>query len=86
MKSFLSDQVVWEEFELFFHIFSDTYFVLAVVLAPINKILLDQSKTDSEVQHLFSQTGSHLTDGRKFEFLFSSRPLLPYRDSYHWKS
>lgn len=59
--------------------------ILAVVLAPINKILLDQSKTNSEVQHLFPQTGSHLTDGTKFEFLFSSKPLFPYCDSCHWK-
>lgn len=59
--------------------------ILAVVLAPINKVLLDQSKTDSEVQHLFPQTGSHLTDGTKFEFLFSSKPLFPYCDSCHWK-
>lgn len=59
--------------------------ILAVVLAPINKILIDQSKTNSEVQHLFPQTGSHLTDGTKFEFLFSSKPLFPYCDSCHWK-
>lgn len=33
-KSLLSDQVAWEEFELFLRIFSDAYFVLAVVFSP----------------------------------------------------
>lgn len=64
---------------------SDTCFVLAIVLAPICKMFLDQSKSDREVQHLFSQTGSHLTDGTESESLVSSRPFLPYRDSCHRK-